>query len=155
MCTKVNFNRLSRTTPFSESTESWLHSLIYRRLFWKGKGLIPSQLFLPFKNAANFWKFARLINLDSIKLNDLNKREEFINSLKIVSQYTATSEETRNEKQYFECNGPERLVLACRISTMESLNHKFVADQRLWKWIAIYLKQRDTYMFPTLEGVFK
>lgn len=86
------------------------------------------------------------------KLNEFNKQEEFINSLQIVSQYTATSEEVRNEKQYFECNGPERLDLAHHISTMASLNPNFVADQRPWKWVAIYLTQRDAFMFPALEG---
>lgn len=80
------------------------------------------------------------------KLNDMKERDEFITSLKMISQYTATPEEMRNEKQYFECNGPERLALARHISTTASLDPKFVADQRLWKWVVIYLKQRDTYV---------
>lgn len=144
----------------------------FKEGFLEGKGF-DGQPALPFENSNDLWQFARLVNLDSIqdydhfsklfqslapgqelytKLHDLKKRDEFINSLKVVSQYTATSEEIRNEKQYFECNGSERLALARHMTTMTNLNPRFVADQRLWKWVSIYLKERDTYMFPPLSG---
>jgi hypothetical protein len=74
---------------------------------------------------------------------------EFITSSGHISDCEITPEEVaRNEEQYFSCAEPGRLALARYLSTIAELDPKFVADRRLWNWVATYLKERDALMFP-------
>ena len=135
--------------------------------FIKGRGF-DNQKDLDFSNGAILWEFTRLVNFDALQdyrhfskllrlvnrdetypsIYKLKDRPEFIETSKFLLQYETDSDRNMDEeKQYFACVGPERLALSQHLTMISGLNPNFVADQRLWRWIKLYLKEREIYMF--------
>lgn len=132
---------------------------------------------VDFADSDGLWAFSRLVNPDSLqdcyhfftlsrsllpgketdaRANSLKSQDDFIKSSQIILQYDASHEEVaRSEDEYFSCTGPERLALARYLTMIAELNPHFVADKHLWKWISMYLNDRDTYMFPTVHALGK
>lgn len=135
--------------------------------FIEGKGGLDGQTVLPFDGSHNLWHFSRFVNLDSLQDYDhfwrliqslipgkdpftnaesLKNRAEFKNSSEIISRYDTSPEEVaQNEHQYFSCVGDERLAISRHLSVVAKLNPHFVADRRLWKWVATSIKERACF----------
>lgn len=136
--------------------------------FTEGKDF-DGQMNLDFSGSAVLWDFACLVNFDALQdyhhfatlLRSLNRddayqsifklkdRPEFLEISNFLQQYETDSDKNmRDEKQYFSCVGPERHALAQHLTMISELDPNFVADKRLWRWIGVYLGERETYMFP-------
>ncbi|KAJ6178161.1 hypothetical protein N7519_008622 [Penicillium mononematosum] len=126
------------------------------------------QVALDFSHNDAFWAFFRLVNLDSLQdfhylsqliqsfvgqevypyICHMKGRKEFLEAAEYVLKDEDDQERSRgNEEQYFSCVGPQRHALSRHLTMIEQLNDQFVADKRLWIWIALYLDERDVYMF--------
>jgi hypothetical protein len=124
---------------------------------------------LDFSHNDFFWAFFRLVNLDSLQdfhyhsqiihafvgdevypyICHVKGRKDFLEAAEYVLKDEDDHERSiRNEEQYFSCVGPQRHALSRHLTMIEQLNDQFVADKRLWRWIALYLDERDVYMFP-------
>lgn len=127
--------------------------------FIGGKGL-GGQTDLRFENSHNIWHFSRFVNSDSFysrwlleltsvaypgedplaNVECLKSRAKIKTSSEIISRFDTSPEEVaQNEHQYFSCIGDERLAISRHLSVFEKLNPDFVADRRLWKWVATHL----------------
>ncbi|KAJ5940720.1 hypothetical protein N7516_000888 [Penicillium verrucosum] len=123
---------------------------------------------LDFAHNDIFWAFFRLINLDSLQdfhyfsllihsiigqevypyLRHIKGKTEFLEAAEYVLEDEDDQERLkRDEEQYFSCVGPQRQALSRHLTMVKQLNNQFVADKRLWKWIELYLNQRDLDMF--------
>ncbi|KAJ5254201.1 hypothetical protein N7524_011381 [Penicillium chrysogenum] len=134
--------------------------------FIAGEGF-GGQAVLDFSHNDFFWAFFRLVNLDSLQdfhyhsqlihafvgdevypcLCHVKGRKDFLEAAEYVLKDEDDQERSRrNEEQYFSCVGPQRHALSRHLTMIEQLNDQFVADKRLWRWIALYLDERDVYM---------
>ncbi|KAJ5420421.1 hypothetical protein N7465_002940 [Penicillium sp. CMV-2018d] len=123
---------------------------------------------LEFSHNDILWAFFRLINLDSLQdfhyfsqlihsiigqevypyLRHIKGETEFLEAAEYVLEDEGDQERLkRDEEQYFSCVGSQRHALSRHLTMIKQLNNQFVADKRLWRWIALYLNQRDLYMF--------
>ncbi|RAL09553.1 aminoglycoside phosphotransferase family protein [Aspergillus homomorphus CBS 101889] len=130
----------------------------------------PRQL-LP--SGSVLWAFARLVNLDGLQdyvyfseflhhfigkqheeeeeeeeaihlhLRRIKDCEEYQEASRILSAYDEENPRKPDEKHYFTCVGRERFAVSQHLTVMAELNPTFVADRRLWKWIAQYLRERE------------
>jgi hypothetical protein len=83
-------------------------------------------------------------------LDLIKRKKEFLDAAEdMLTEDEAVDKERsrQNEEHYFSCVGPERHALARHLTMIAQRNKRFVADKRLWRWIALYLKERDVYMF--------
>ncbi|KAJ5264422.1 hypothetical protein N7505_007215 [Penicillium chrysogenum] len=115
-----------------------------------------------------FWAFFRLINLDSLQdfhyfsqlihaiigqevypyLRHIMGKADFLEAAEYVLEDDGDQERLRrDEEQYFSCVGSQRHALSRHLTMIQQLNNQFVADKRLWRWIALYLNQRELYIF--------
>ncbi|KOC16704.1 hypothetical protein AFLA70_729g000230 [Aspergillus flavus AF70] len=127
---------------------------------------------LHFSDSSIFWTFVRLVNLDGLQdhvyfsefmrscigqevppyIRKLRDRGEFKEFETILLAYEIDGEgPSKDEKNYFSCVGHERFTLSQHLTVMKEIDRDFVADKRLWKWMAQHLKERDVYMYPTNE----
>lgn len=56
--------------------------------------------------------------------------------LLLAADDKSPSEIEQDEVQYFHQVGPERLALSRKLTLVSSMSEGFVADKRLWKWMA-------------------
>lgn len=141
--------------------------------FLQGHGF-DGQTDLDHSNSSIFWSFARLANFDALQdyhyffelihaltgqgvvypvLHKLKNRLEVLQTAQYLSEYKSDAvKEAEREAQYFSCVSPERHALSRHLTVMAELNPCFIADRRLWKWIALYLEDRQLYMFSGRQG---
>ncbi|PLB48747.1 hypothetical protein P170DRAFT_446580 [Aspergillus steynii IBT 23096] len=125
---------------------------------------------LQFSNGNILWAFLRLVNLDALQdhdyfsgfrrllgdpevdshLRQLKDRDEFNQISRMILEYDE-EEPSENEMRYFSCVGQERLALSRHLTVMAELNKGFLADKRLWHWIARYLNEKELYMHSSPE----
>lgn len=131
--------------------------------FIAGEGF-GGQAALDFSHDDFFWAFFRLVNLDCLQdfhyLSQLihpfvgqevypytcrmKGQKEFLEAAEYALKDEGDQERSRrDEEQYFSCVGPHRHSLSRHLTMIEQLNDQFVADKRLWRWIALYLDERD------------
>ncbi|GLA55876.1 hypothetical protein AnigIFM63604_003095 [Aspergillus niger] len=135
--------------------------------FLAGEGF-SGQSALDFSHTEFFWAFFRLVNLDSLQdfyyfcqiihsyvgqdvfpyIRGMKEKKEFLEAAEHVPKDEEDEERSKqNEEQYFSCVGPQRHALSRHLTMIQQQNAQFVADKRLWRWIALYLSERDIYMF--------
>lgn len=108
----------------------------------------------------NIWLFTRLVNLDSLQdvchftelytlvlgdddvniptlLQAVQTQEEFLRkALSLAADDLPSSDIERQEREYFAQVGPKRLALSRKLTLVSDMSRGFMADQRLWKWLA-------------------
>ena len=111
-------------------------------------------------NCRKIWLFTRLVNLDSLQdvchfaelytsvsgkedvkiptlLQAVQMQEEFLcKALSLAADDQPSSDIERQEREYFSQVGLERLALSRKLTLVSDISGSFMADQRLWKWIA-------------------
>lgn len=115
----------------------------------------------------NIWLFTRLVNLDSLQdvcyfpeLYTLVSTEEEVNvpillqAVKAAGAFSrkarslaaddrSSSDIEREEREYFSQVGLKRLALSRKLTLISNMNGGFIADQRLWKWLAEAVNLED------------
>ena len=51
----------------------------------------------------------------------------------------------RDEDAYFSAVGPERRAISIKLTIVSELNQSLVADNRLWRWIEVYLDKVTSF----------
>ncbi|KAL9104367.1 MAG: hypothetical protein Q9163_000667 [Psora crenata] len=108
----------------------------------------------------NIWLFTRLVNLDSLQdvyhftelytlllaegevnipilLKTVKAAEDFSRKAgSLVVHDPSSCDIEREEREYFSQVGPKRLALSRKLTLISYMNVGFIADQRLWRWLA-------------------
>ncbi len=111
-------------------------------------------------NCRKIWLFTRLVNLDSLQdvchfaelytsvtgkedvsiptlLQAVQTQEEFLRkALSLSADDQSSSDTERQETEYFSRVGLKRLALSRKLTLFSDMSRDFLADQRLWKWLA-------------------
>ncbi|KAL9127196.1 MAG: hypothetical protein Q9217_003883 [Psora testacea] len=115
----------------------------------------------------NIWLFTRLVNLDSLQdvchfteLYTSVSSEEEVNVPMLLQTVKAaggfpkkarllaaddrsSSDIEREEREYFSQVGLKRFALSRKLTLISNMNGDFIADQRLWRWLAKAVNLED------------
>ena len=115
----------------------------------------------------NIWLFTRLVNLDSLQdvchftelYTSVSTEEEvnvpmLLQAVKVAGGFSrkarslaaddrSSSDIEREEKEYFSRVGLKRLALSRKLTLISNMNGGFIADQRLWRWLAEAVNLED------------
>lgn len=70
-------------------------------------------------------------------------REALALAAELAADDEPESEIRRREKEYFDAVGDKRLALARKVALAAKMNPRFVADDRLWRWIDAVMEYHD------------
>ena len=124
----------------------------------------------------SIWHFTRLVNLDSLQdfyhfteLYTSVSKEREVNVPTLLQAVQATGEFSnkarslaaddqspndieRRETDYFSQVGLKRLALSRKLTIISNMNRDFMADQRLWRWLAKAVNLGKEQILDTYEA---
>ncbi|KAK3169308.1 hypothetical protein OEA41_008691 [Lepraria neglecta] len=144
----------SLTEAFRSGFEEDQHS------FGDGLKIETGRRHAVWDNCRKIWLFTRLVNLDSLQdvchftelytlvtgkedvnlptlLQAIQTQEEILHKARSLAAGDESSIDIkRQEIEYFSQVGLTRLALSQKLTLASDISRDFVADQRLWKWLA-------------------
>ncbi|KAI9798737.1 MAG: hypothetical protein M1825_005019 [Sarcosagium campestre] len=126
-----------------------------------GADLVPRDT--TWDKSRHLWLLTRLVNLDSLQdfhlfselyhlvygvtdipqlFRAVEQQEPFIDKRQtLAADDKVVDEIAREESEYFSHVGPERLAVSRKLKLISDMNQTFVADKKLWKWLAEALNE--------------